>query len=106
LVIEIGAIMLSGIVAIDEIRSASLAAGSNWFTPGAMRFFRTRLPRTGRRDSAGKIWFVSSEAMRYGPRRYSVRVFCPQTGQVNTHGDFRSYATAAAARRAMAAAIV
>jgi len=93
--------MFSNIVSIDEIRAASLAAGNHWFSPGSMRFFRTRLPRTGTRDTTGKIWFISSEAMRGGPRRYSVRVFCPQTGQVDTHGDFHSHKTADAARRAM-----
>jgi len=92
-------------VPMADVKSASLAAGSHWFEPGSMRFFRTRLPLLGKMDDAGRVWFVSSEAPRGGSRKYSVRVFIPQTGAVETHGTFHSYPSSRAAQRAADAAI-
>lgn len=92
-------------VSMDEIRNASRAAGSRWFEAEAMRFFHTHLSHTGQRDSAGRIWFITSDAPRNGPRKYSVRVYIPETGNVETYGGFHSHATSTAAKRVMAAAI-
>ena len=92
-------------VQMSNVKAAANAAGSHWFDPGAMRFFRTRLPLNGLADSKGRVWFVTSEAPRNGPRKFSVRVFIPQSGRVLTHGEFRSYSTRSIATRVMRAAI-
>lgn len=92
-------------IPMDEIRAASRAAGSRWFEAEAMRFFHTHLSQTGQRDSAGRIWFITSDAPRNGTRKYSVRVYIPETGNVETYGDFHSHSTSADAKRALAAAI-
>ena len=92
-------------VPMADVKSASLAAGSHWFEPDSMRFFRTRLPLLGKMDDGGRVWFVSSEAPRSGNRKYSVRVFIPQTGSVQTHGTFHSYASSRDAQRAVDTAI-
>ena len=95
----------TAVVQMSDVKAAADAAGSHWFDPGSMRFFRTRLPITGLADGCGRMWFVSSEAPRNGPRKFSVRVFVPQSGQVLTHGQFRSYGNRGSACRAMRAAI-
>jgi len=91
-------------ISIDSIRAAVTATGNHWFSPTAMRFFRTRLPQSGIKDGAGRLWFVSSEAYLRSPRKYSVRCFSAEAG-VSTHGDFNVYATRSAATRAMHRAI-
>lgn len=92
-------------VPMSRIVAAANAAGSHWFEPGSMRFFRTRLPRSALTDSNGRSWFVTSEAQPGGPRRYSVRCFTPSSGSIATHGEFRSHTSRAAAIRAMRAAV-
>lgn len=92
-------------ISMDDIRNASRSAGSRWFEAAAMRFFRTRLAQTGTQDSAGRIWFITSDAPHGGARRYSVRVYIPETGNVETYGAFHSHATRAAAQKAMKFAI-
>ena len=92
-------------VPMADVKSASLAAGSHWFEPGSMRFFRTRLPLLGKMDDAGRVWFTSSEAPRGEDRKYSVRVFTPQTGFVQTYGTFHSYTSSRAAQRVIDTAI-
>ena len=92
-------------ISMDSIRAAVESAGSQWFSPTAMRFFRTRLPQSGLRDGRGRLWFVSSEASSRGVRRYNVRCFSIADGSVSTHGDFQVHATRRAATRAMHRAI-
>ena len=91
-------------ISIDSIRAAVTATGSHWFSPTAMRFFRTRLPQSGLKDGAGRLWFVSSEASSRGVRMYNVRCFSFQSG-FSTCGDFQAHATRQAATRAMRRAI-
>ncbi len=76
----------------------------HWFEPSTMRFFHTRLPRTGYMSGSGLFFFVTSESQGYGhPRRYSIR--CMElNGAIRTIGDFHSYpnqATALASLKAM-----
>ena len=87
-------------IPMSDIRDAAAAAGSKWFSRGAMRFFGTRLPRTGLRDAAGKVWFITSDSTCNTQRRYSLRVFFPETGEVATVGSFRAHATSRDAQRA------
>lgn len=96
--------MNTEIISMDSIRRIVANTGSHWFEPASMRFFGTRLPQSGLRDVRGCIWFVSSEARTSGPRKYSVRRFSPE-GRMSTPGGFHTYATRAAANRAMQLAI-
>lgn len=74
------------LVNVDEIRREVRAAGSHFFDEGAMRFFSSRLARTGWKvlDGRGGAFFVLVTSERFesyseevpdGPRRYSVRVW-------------------------------
>ena len=92
-------------ISMDSIRAAVASAGSYWFSPSTMRFFRTRLPQSGLKDGRGQLWFVSSEAGPHSPRRYSVRCVSPESGRVFTYRDFNTYKTRSAAIRAMHRAI-
>ena len=73
----------------------------HWFDKVTMRFFRSRLSET---LYFGKevIYFVSSEL---GPhqdkRRYSIRSYNPETGDINTVGEFQAYKTLKTAISAM-----
>ena len=85
---------------IADIKAANEAAGHYWFTPDAMRWFRTRV-------SGGVIggrYFVTSEQfVPYDgppePRRYTVRR-ANDDGSIDTVGEFQAYETAAQARAA------
>ena len=86
-------------------------AGNSFFSPGAMRFFSSRVASSGWRVRSGG-WdhvdvLVTSERNTIGdyPRRYTVRVFvfsdCGRA--VRTYEDiagFQGYATSASANRA------
>jgi len=74
------------LVSADEIRIHVRAAGSHFFDEGAMRFFSSRLARTGWkvRDGRGGAFFVLVTSEKFesysaevpdGPRLYSVRVW-------------------------------
>ena len=82
-----------------EVRRRAAAAGSHWFEPATLRFFRSRVGRT----LFGGRYFVSSE--QFSPtseRRYTVREVTPD-GHVRTIGKFMGYGTSRAAQRAIAA---
>ena len=77
---------------IAEAREANANAGYYWFTPDALRFFSSRLPKSVLPVDNGAL-FVSSERFeRTEPRRYSIR-FIHDNGKVETVGEFRQYAT-------------
>ena len=95
---------------ISQIRRANERSGSYFFSPGAMRFFRSRI---GRRvfEGPGGVYFVTSEQFVYNdprgggsqvhPRKYSVKKFDPATGEVDAVVEFQEFSTSeAAARRA------
>lgn len=88
---------------ISVIKAAAHAAGSHWFDKSSMRFFRSRiLPEvyTGK----GGIYFVTSEEGPYGPRRYSIRKFDPETADIGTFGPFNEMGRERAMRIARIAA--
>lgn len=70
-----------------------------WFDSETLKFFRSRLSESlfyGR----SVIYFVSSEQ---GPtasdrRRYSVRKYDPETGSIETVGDFQQYGSLSSAK--------
>lgn len=65
----------------------------HWFSPGAKRFFDSRIPQTAILED-GKAYFVSSERFDYSsPRLYTIRVCDMNTGEIDTIGEFQQYAT-------------
>ena len=105
---------VSPINSVDDLKRAACSAGSNWFSPGAMSWFKSRVL-----DGiyAGR-YFISSECNTYGDnvRRYSIREFA-FTGYVredgrecvkfhiSTVGEFGEYDSAADAKRAVRALV-
>jgi hypothetical protein len=71
----------------------------HWFDAGAIRFFKTRLPKVAYETNAGLL-FITSEIDPSGNKRYSVRRQAV-SGDINTVGDFHSHATRAAALAAI-----
>lgn len=61
---------------MQGIRAAMEAAGSHWFDPGTMRFFRSRLHGEPIHGPNG-IYFVTSEVPPHSGRMYTVRGFDP-----------------------------
>ena len=88
---------MSAIVAVkywsmDEIRGTMRAAGSHWFDPDTIRFFRCRISNKLYQGGGG-VFFVTSEKSPFGPRAYSVRQFVldgREGPEINTIGDFNS----------------
>lgn len=99
---------MAATIGMESIRRRAQEAGSHWFDPGSMRFFRSRVGWGGYVHEDGRIFFVSSErfvsSTGWSPgRKFSVRVMTPD-GNVGTVGEFQQYASRsgadAAARRA------
>lgn len=79
--------------------------GRHWFDPDTMRFFRSRLPKTGF-EGPGGVYFVSSELPAGGSgytvrgrRAYKVRRLTGP-GKIDTVGPFCEYTRAVAWRLA------
>ena len=72
----------------------------HWFSPGAMRFFKSRLGSEVLPVPDGWL-FTSSERFDYNtPRLYTIRKM-DQYGEISEVGEFQQYTSSAAARRAM-----
>jgi len=91
---------------ITEIKRANKANGGHWFEPATMRFFNSRV-ESRVYEGPGGVYFVTSERReRDMPKRYSVRVFDPSTGDIDTVGEFQAFDNLAEVRanaRALAA---
>lgn len=85
---------------INDIKNAARAAGSYWFDPDTLRFFKGRvLPSVY--QGPGGIFFVSSEQYRDAPRGYTVRQFHPDNPTVmGTVGEFNVLTRDQAIRKA------
>ena len=84
---------------IEDVKRRAKRAGSCWFDPGTLRFFRCRVSDRVH-PAADVCFFVSSECDYRGEdRRYTVRC-AGADGGIDTIGDFRAYPTSAAAHRA------
>lgn len=74
---------------MNEIQDANRTAGYHWFSPGSMRFFRTRIyPEVY--QGTGGVYFITSDAAGFRPengREYNVRSFDPGTSQTGTAQD-------------------
>lgn len=93
---------------IDEIKARNEAAGQHFFEAGAISFFSSRIGNKVY-EGPGGIFFVTSEQFKPsrgipGPRRYTVRKFTPETGNVATFGEFNKLTSARAHRMAEALA--
>lgn len=73
---------------IDEIKTRNKEVGQHFFDDRTMEFFDSRISA----KTFGNF-FVTSECGPSGLRRYTVRVFDPKTGTVDTHGLFQEFDT-------------
>ncbi|MCB2189326.1 MAG: hypothetical protein KQJ78_23150 [Deltaproteobacteria bacterium] len=81
-------------------------AGGYFFSPGARRFFKSRVGETIHPvlPERTQVFFVTSEVPPHGNRAYKVRHFDSQLpARVTTVGDLGGYKTAAAAAHCEAA---
>jgi len=89
---------------IGNIKYANKQAGFYWFEPATLRFFASRIGRNVY-QGAGGIYFVSSEQFTESSgytlgRKYTVRQFNPETGDVDTVGEFNKLSRSTAVREA------
>jgi hypothetical protein len=84
---------------MNKIKEHMRAAGSHWFDPDTMRYFKCRLSGEVYQGPGG-IYFVSSEQGPHGPRKCTVRRFTPETADIDTAGEFNSMSRAQAVREA------
>lgn len=77
-----------GKTTIGMIQRKNEAAGQHFFDAASMRFFNSKvLPYTY--EGEGGVFFITSE--RFGtstPEMFTVREFHPETGRVETFGEF------------------
>lgn len=79
-----------------EIKAANAAGGENWFSPDAMRFFKTKVHPTVYLG----CYFITRETEPSGLSAYSVRQ-SHEDGSISTVGEFFAYATKEEAKRAL-----
>ena len=85
---------------MEDIKIANENAGQYFFSPSAMRFFKSRVGDTVFQGIGG-IYFVTSEKFDYkSPRNYTVRQFSPKTGHINTASKFNEMSYSQARARA------
>ncbi|MFH1635796.1 MAG: hypothetical protein ABIG63_17530 [Chloroflexota bacterium] len=77
---------------IADIKAANYDTGGHFFDKGTMRFFRSRVDQEVHQGPGG-VFFVTSEQFvpsggRPMPRKYSVRRFNPESGDIVTAGEF------------------
>lgn len=87
--------------AMADIRAANKAAGLHFFDRSTMRHWDSAI-EGGPYQGPGGVFFVTSESgMREtDPRRYTVREFFPESGDVRNLSDFRAFRTREDARQA------
>lgn len=90
---------------ITDMRRRNLAAGFHFFSPDAMRFFRSRILSDIRNLSDDSALFITSEKNGEEPRRYTLRRIT-DGGNVDTVGEFQAFTTPRQARRAMLAYVL
>jgi hypothetical protein len=90
---------------MGEIIQISKDKGSHWFDEDSMRFFNSNIDFLVYKSDVGKYYFVTSEKYtgQFGgksqPRRWSVRRFDKETGNVTTVGEFQKYRSLKEARQ-------
>ena len=87
-----------------SIWSIRSEAKGYFFSPAAMRFFRSRIGETVY-EGPGGVYFITSEQFEgsdgvKAERRYTVRRFIPETGEIECATDFNQLSRPQAIRRA------
>lgn len=87
---------------IESIKTANHNRGRYFFSPGAMRFFASRVSSFVA-EGPGGVYFVTSEQFRpsSGPaadRLYTVRRFFPETGEVEEASEFQAFRSLSGAK--------
>jgi hypothetical protein len=91
---------------IEQVQQANTEAGYCFFSPSQLRFFNTRvLPKVY--EGPGGVYFITSERFvssdeRVPGRKYTVRQFDPETGDIciaSTYARMSRAEAIAAARR-------
>lgn len=74
-----------------QLKQLARDCGNHFFSPGAMRFFNSRVSN----NVWGNRYFITSERYAEEPRRYTVREFAYNGGvlTVDTVGGFQEFAT-------------
>lgn len=72
----------------------------HWFSPGAMRFFKSRLGSEVLPVADGWLFTSSERFDDNTPRLYTIRKM-DQYGEISEVGEFQQYPSSAAAKRAM-----
>lgn len=84
---------------VTEIIEGARAHESHFFEKSTMRFFCSRVyaGETWLDLESADVYFITSERFERpgvrGPRRYTVRKFLPETGEIETVGLFQEHAT-------------
>lgn len=72
---------------IQYIKMANANRGFHFFSSNVMRGFKTRVSSKVY-QGVGGVYFITSETLGTGARRYTVRQFEPDTGRVKTISDY------------------
>ena len=93
--------MFTGYGGTDELRRRNEECNKHFFSPGALRFFRSRIGSNTYLSADGtRAYFVTSEQFdERSPRLYTVRRMHYANGEVDTVGAFQGYATSREANR-------
>lgn len=90
---------LSQVWTVTQLKQYAKDQGSYFFSPGAMRFFNSRVLPFILHAEQG-IAFITSEQFDYkSPRFYTVRLM-REDGNIDTVGDFQAYDTPGQAKKA------
>ena len=81
---------------LSQIKRAAEAAGSHWFSKGALSFFSSRISSQVYSVPGGALFVSSEETL--GCRLYSIRS-CTFAGSIDTVGSFRRYESSKAAHK-------
>ncbi len=79
------------IVGIDIVKGWAEAAGSYWFKPDTMRFFRCRVAQCAYSGDGHTFYFVSSEKGPGMARAYTVRKVIRSPWDISDVGGFQAY---------------
>lgn len=86
---------------MDKLQQMARDAGSYWFEPDTLRFFKSRVSREAYQGADGRWYFVSSEQAPRASRLYSVRAVDDGWANVESYGGFQAYETRAQAYSAL-----
>lgn len=80
-----------------NLRRMARDAGSHWFDPDTLRFFKSRVAREAYLGADGRWYFISSEQGPRMPRKYTVRAADDGWVHIESFGGFQAFETRAQA---------